>query len=157
MNQAPKFRRLPVCGASAAEWDLRTSSQVQLQSADLGRLSCLTTRGEPAARRIDAKRREFAGRTERREQKPPLRVGREYAVIYNSTAASGNLIGWWDYGSALSTNNGDTFTVNLTGNALELVRVELADQVPLGVELLMLIEQRDVVEGWAIKPRPICG
>jgi hypothetical protein len=36
-----------------------------------------------------------------------------YAVIYNSTPANGNLIGWWDYGSSLSTNNGDTFTVSL--------------------------------------------
>lgn len=43
-----------------------------------------------------------------------------YAVIYNSTAASGNLIGWWDYGSAISTNNGDTLTVNLSANILTL-------------------------------------
>lgn len=34
-----------------------------------------------------------------------------YAVLYNSTAASGNLIAWWDYGSSLSLNNTDTFTV----------------------------------------------
>lgn len=32
-----------------------------------------------------------------------------YAVLYNST--SGNLIGWWDYGSALTLNNGDSLTV----------------------------------------------
>ena len=36
----------------------------------------------------------------------------EYAVLYNSTAASGNLIGWWDYGSAVTMGNGDTFTVS---------------------------------------------
>jgi hypothetical protein len=34
-----------------------------------------------------------------------------YAVLYNSTAAGGPLIGWWDYGSAISVNNGDTFSV----------------------------------------------
>lgn len=39
----------------------------------------------------------------------PLR----YAVIYNSTAAGGPLIGWWDYGSAISINTGETFTVDL--------------------------------------------
>jgi hypothetical protein len=34
-----------------------------------------------------------------------------YAVVYDST--TNNLIGWWDYGSALSVNAGDTFTVTL--------------------------------------------
>lgn len=35
-----------------------------------------------------------------------------YAVLYNSTAASGNLIAWWDYGSAVTLASGDTFTVD---------------------------------------------
>lgn len=37
----------------------------------------------------------------------------EFAVLYNSTAASGNLIGWWDYGTAITLTNGNTFTVSL--------------------------------------------
>lgn len=38
-----------------------------------------------------------------------------YAVLYNSTAASGNLIGWWDYGSSVSLANTETFTVDFDG------------------------------------------
>jgi len=37
----------------------------------------------------------------------------EWAVLYNSSAASGNLIGWWDYGTAITLTNGNTFTVSL--------------------------------------------
>src|ERR1700761_3677111 len=37
----------------------------------------------------------------------------EFAVLYNSTAASGNLIGWWDYGTAITLTNGNTFTIAL--------------------------------------------
>jgi hypothetical protein len=37
----------------------------------------------------------------------------QYAVLYNSTAAGLNLIGWWDYGVALTLTNGNTFTVAL--------------------------------------------
>ena len=36
-----------------------------------------------------------------------------YAVIYNSTPAAGNLIGWWDYGSAVTLLALETFTVDL--------------------------------------------
>lgn len=37
-----------------------------------------------------------------------------YVVLYNDTPASPlrPLIGWWDYGSSISTNNGETFTVD---------------------------------------------
>ncbi len=33
----------------------------------------------------------------------------QYVVIYNSTAASGNLIGWYNNGSTVTMANGDTF------------------------------------------------
>ena len=35
-----------------------------------------------------------------------------YAVLYNATAAGHNLIGWWDYGSALTLADTETFTVS---------------------------------------------
>lgn len=41
-----------------------------------------------------------------------------YAVIYNATAAGGPLIGWWDYGSTVTLNAGETFVVDLSNNVL---------------------------------------
>jgi hypothetical protein len=38
-----------------------------------------------------------------------------YAVLYNSTAASGNLIGWYDYGAALTITSGNSFQVQFDG------------------------------------------
>ena len=37
----------------------------------------------------------------------------QYAILYDST--TNNLVGYWDYGSALTLSSGDTFTVNLDG------------------------------------------
>jgi hypothetical protein len=36
-----------------------------------------------------------------------------YAVLYNSTPANGNLIGWWDYGSEVNVTSGNSFQVQL--------------------------------------------
>lgn len=43
-----------------------------------------------------------------------------YVALYNNTAAGKNLIGWWDYGSSITLQNGETFTVNLSSNILTL-------------------------------------
>jgi hypothetical protein len=36
----------------------------------------------------------------------------QYAVLYNDTSATDALIGWWDYGSAVTLASGDSFTVD---------------------------------------------
>ena len=38
----------------------------------------------------------------------------QYVVLYDDTHASDALVGWWDYGSAISVNTGETFTVDLS-------------------------------------------
>lgn len=40
----------------------------------------------------------------------------QYVVIYNDTAASDQLICWYDYGSALTLANGETLTLNFDGS-----------------------------------------
>jgi len=35
-----------------------------------------------------------------------------YAVLYNDTATNKELIGWWDYGTAVTITNGNSFTVD---------------------------------------------
>lgn len=38
----------------------------------------------------------------------------QYAVLYNDTSASKNLVGAWDYGSSISLATGETFTVKFS-------------------------------------------
>lgn len=38
-----------------------------------------------------------------------------YVTIYNDTAATDELIGWYDYGSSLTMANGETFTIDFDG------------------------------------------
>jgi len=38
-----------------------------------------------------------------------------YVVIYNDTATNDELIGWYDYGSDVTLNDGDTFTIDFDG------------------------------------------
>lgn len=44
----------------------------------------------------------------------------QYAVLYNSTAGTSPLIGWWDYGSAVTLAIGETFTVDFGASILTL-------------------------------------
>lgn len=39
-----------------------------------------------------------------------------YSVLYDDTAASDQLVGWWDYGSSTTINNGETFTVDFNAS-----------------------------------------
>lgn len=39
----------------------------------------------------------------------------QYVILYNNTATNKELIGWYDYGSALTLANTDTFTLDFDG------------------------------------------
>lgn len=42
----------------------------------------------------------------------------QYTVLYNDTPTSPTdpLVGWWDYGSAITVNNGESFTIDFGAN-----------------------------------------
>lgn len=44
----------------------------------------------------------------------------EYAILYNSSASGQPLIGWWDYGTAITLTNGNTFSVTLPNPILTI-------------------------------------
>lgn len=44
----------------------------------------------------------------------------QYALLYNSTASGQHLAGWWDYGTAITLTNGNTFTVTLPSPILTI-------------------------------------
>jgi hypothetical protein len=43
-----------------------------------------------------------------------------YVVLYNETATDDPLIGWWDYGSNITLNDTETFTVDFGASVLTI-------------------------------------
>lgn len=41
----------------------------------------------------------------------------QYVVLYDDTATNDELIAWWDYGTALTITNGNSFTVDFDASA----------------------------------------
>lgn len=41
----------------------------------------------------------------------------EYAVLYNSSTAGGDLIAWWDYGVPVTLSAGETFTIKFNNTS----------------------------------------
>jgi hypothetical protein len=40
----------------------------------------------------------------------------QYVVLYNDTHSTDGLIGWWDYGSAVTLNSGETFSIKFNNS-----------------------------------------
>jgi hypothetical protein len=45
----------------------------------------------------------------------------QYVVLYNSSHGQEGLIGWWDYGSSITLQNGETFTIDFGASILTIV------------------------------------
>ena len=43
-----------------------------------------------------------------------------YVVLYNDTNANDALVAYWDYGSSITVNNGETFTVDFGASVLTI-------------------------------------
>lgn len=43
-----------------------------------------------------------------------------YVILYDDTAASDELIGYWDYGSSITLAVGETFTIDVTASLLTI-------------------------------------
>lgn len=43
-----------------------------------------------------------------------------YVILYDDTAANDELIGYWDYASSITLNDGETFTVDFGSNVLTI-------------------------------------
>jgi len=43
-----------------------------------------------------------------------------YVILYDDTAASDELIGYWDYGSSITLASGETFTIDVTASLLTI-------------------------------------
>lgn len=43
-----------------------------------------------------------------------------YVILYDGTAASDELIGYWDYGSSITLASGETFTIDVTASLFTL-------------------------------------
>jgi hypothetical protein len=44
----------------------------------------------------------------------------QFAVVYNDTPANDNLVCWWDYGSAITIHDTETFTVDFAAAILTI-------------------------------------
>jgi hypothetical protein len=43
-----------------------------------------------------------------------------YVILYDDTAGSDELIGYYDYGSSITVNSGETFTIDVTASLLTI-------------------------------------